>query len=90
MREVVVRGAPQQGSNPLRAASWLLLSMSIGISACTSDQRYGAVQAWQRQNCQKIQDAGERRRCLQQADTDRDRYEQQRESLSPSRSSQEP
>jgi flagellar motility protein MotE (MotC chaperone) len=85
MHEVVVRGAPQQGPKPLRVASWLLLGLVIGVGACTSDQRYGAVQTWQRQNCLKIQDAAERQRCLQQADLSRERYEQERDTLTPAR-----
>lgn len=55
------------------------LCLTLLLSACTSDQRYGAVQTWQRQQCLKINDEGERRRCLQQADTSRERYEQQRQ-----------
>jgi hypothetical protein len=89
MDEVVSPGELQQYPNTWHVAAVLLLGLSAALSACSSDQGYAAVQAWQRQNCQKIQDAGERRRCLQQTDTARDRYEQQREGLSPGRSAQE-
>jgi hypothetical protein len=89
MDEVVSCGSPQQWPSAWHTTAGLLLVMSFTISACSSDQGYAAVQAWQRQNCQKIQDAGERRRCLQQTDTARDRYEQQRERLSPGSSAQE-
>jgi hypothetical protein len=48
-------------------------------SGCSSPQAYGAGQAWQRNECYKINDAQERSRCLASASTSYEEYKRQTE-----------
>ncbi len=59
----------------------------VGVSClhgCSSQQIYGAGQAWQRHECAKINDAEQRRRCMESASTSYDQYK--RETHAPNRS----
>lgn len=51
--------------------------LAVALSACTSQQWYGAGQGWQKNECHKIIDANERSRCLKNADTNYDAYQRQ-------------
>lgn len=56
------------------AAAAALASLAAG---CSTQQAYGAGQAWQRQECSKINDAQERSRCMASASTSYDDYKRQ-------------
>jgi hypothetical protein len=62
----------------------ILLSLA-GISACSSQQAYGTGQAWQRNECNKINDAPERSRCLAGTNTSYEDYKRQQEALRESK-----
>lgn len=47
------------------------------IVGCSSQQAYGAGQAWQRNECYKIDDGAERSRCLASASTSYEAYQRQ-------------
>jgi hypothetical protein len=47
------------------------------LAGCSSQQLYGGGQAWQKTECQKLQDAAERNRCM--ASTNRSYEDYQRE-----------
>lgn len=49
------------------------------FTACSSQQAYGTGQAWQRNECYRINDAQERSRCLSSASTSFDEYKRQSE-----------
>ena len=51
-----------------------LLSM---LGACSSQQLYGVGQAWQRNECFKINDQQERSRCLSSASTSYEQYKRE-------------
>ena len=53
-----------------------LLSVSH-LLGCSSQQLYGAGQAWQQQACSKIIDPQERSRCMASADTSYEEYKRQ-------------
>lgn len=56
------------------AAACLALTLGVG---CSSRQLYGAGQAWQRNECQRLADVQERQRCLAKADTSYEAYRRQ-------------
>ncbi|MDP1900200.1 MAG: hypothetical protein Q8K96_07075 [Rubrivivax sp.] len=41
----------------------LTLAAALLLAACSTQDLYSTAQAWQRQECQKLQDQGERTRC---------------------------
>ena len=49
------------------------------LQACSSQQLYGAGQAWQHQECNKINDTQERGRCMASASTSYEEYKRQAE-----------
>lgn len=57
----------------------LLLALAAAplCVACSSQQAYGAGQAWQRNECYKINEPQERSRCLSSANTSYDDYKRQ-------------
>lgn len=55
------------------------------LAGCASPQSYGAGQAWQRNECYKIDDAQERGRCLASASTSYDDYKRQTENAKRAR-----
>ncbi|MFZ2648987.1 MAG: hypothetical protein WA210_02675 [Burkholderiaceae bacterium] len=57
----------------------LVLCLAGLVQACSTQQAYGAGQAWQRQECNKIIDAQERGRCMASTNTSYDEYKRQAE-----------
>lgn len=55
------------------------LSCIATLQGCSSQQIYGAGQAWQRQECNKIADAQERGRCMASASSSYEEYKRQAE-----------
>ncbi|MDE2372290.1 MAG: hypothetical protein KGN16_25195 [Burkholderiales bacterium] len=55
------------------------LVSAISLFGCSSQQAYGAGQAWQRLECNKIMDAQERSRCMASASTSYEEYKRQAE-----------
>ena len=53
---------------------FVTLSLLFGLAACSGQQVYGVGQAWQRNECFKINDSQERSRCLETADTPYNQY----------------
>ena len=49
------------------------------LAGCSTQQLYGAGQAWQKTECTKIIDAQERSRCLASTNTSFDEYQRQRD-----------
>ncbi len=47
------------------------------LQACSTQQAYGAGQAWQRQACNKIDDAQERARCMASASRSYEDYQRE-------------
>jgi hypothetical protein len=50
------------------------LSLSSLLASCSNEQVYGVGQAWQRNECFKINDSQERSRCLETANTPYSQY----------------
>ena len=63
-------------SRLLLASGWL---MACVLQACSSQQLYGTGQAWQRQECNKMNDTQERGRCMASASTSYEEYKRQAE-----------
>jgi hypothetical protein len=61
------------------AAVAVTVMATAWLHGCSSQQVYGAGQAWQRQECNKIIDARERERCMKSASTSYDEYKRQAE-----------
>jgi hypothetical protein len=53
--------------------------LTLALHGCSSQQVYGAGQAWQRQDCTRINDAQERNRCMARASTSYEDYKRQAE-----------
>lgn len=53
------------------------VSCAASLMACSTQQAYGAAQAWQRNECFKINDAQERGRCLASTSTSYEDYKRQ-------------
>lgn len=56
----------------------VLLLVGAG-QGCSTQQAYSAGQAWQRQECNKIQDAQDRSRCMDSTQTSYEDYKRQSE-----------
>jgi hypothetical protein len=56
-----------------------LLCAALAAAACSSQQFYGVGQAWQRNECYKINDAQERGRCLASSSRSFDAYQREAE-----------
>jgi hypothetical protein len=68
-----------------QAAPWVALMaalvaalMSAPMAGCSQRQIYQSVQGWQQQECWRIADAAERKRCLASTATSWDDYQRQR------------
>ncbi len=52
----------------------LAAGSALVLVGCSSQQLYGAGQAWQRSECQRIVNAEERNRCMQSTARSHDEY----------------
>jgi len=55
------------------------MGFALFTAACSSQQAYGAGQAWQRLECSKIKDTQERSRCMASSSTSYEEYKRQAE-----------
>jgi hypothetical protein len=53
--------------------------IALATVACSSQQLYAVGQGWQRQECNRIQEAQEWQRCMQSTATSFDEYRRQAE-----------
>jgi hypothetical protein len=67
--------------HPPRLAALTLCCALTGLTGCTTDQFYRIGQAWQRDQCQRIQDHQERARCLAGVRQSPDAYQREVEGL---------
>lgn len=61
-----------------RLPSWLRrlgTAFALVLVGCSNPQLYAAGQAWQRNECQRIQNAEERNRCMQSTARSYDEYQ---------------
>jgi hypothetical protein len=61
----------------MHPSSTLALAATLALVACSSQQAYSIGQTWQRNECYKIGDAAERKRCLDSHSTSFDEYKRQ-------------
>lgn len=54
-----------------------LLIVLGAVSACTSQQRYASGQNYQRNQCERLPDMGERQRCLEKANMSYEEYKRE-------------
>lgn len=55
--------------------------VGLTVGGCSSQQLYGAGQAWQKTECQRLPDAEQRARCLKSSATSFDEYQRQAAAL---------
>ena len=55
----------------------VVLAFTFIAQACTSQQLYGSGQAWQRQECNKINDSQQRAKCMESAAKSHDEYQKE-------------
>jgi hypothetical protein len=55
------------------------------VAACSTQQVYGAGQAWQKAECSRIVDAQERSRCMASTNTSYEEYKRQQEAARAAR-----
>jgi len=64
-----------------RQPTWGLLcaagAIAIAASGCTTRQTYNAMQAWQRNECNRIVEQSEHERCLARTTTSYEDYQRQ-------------
>jgi len=48
--------------------------IALGAVGCTAQQRYATGQNYQRNQCERLPDMGERQRCLEKANMSYDEY----------------
>jgi hypothetical protein len=61
----------------MRLLTVLTFAFASALGACSSQQLYGAGQAWQRNECTRIPDVDQRQRCFQSTATSFDEYQRQ-------------
>lgn len=61
----------------MRLLTLVTFAFVAALGGCTSQQLYGAGQAWQRNECTKIPDPEQRQRCFQSTATSYDEYQRQ-------------
>jgi len=64
-------------SSPARTALVANLLLAGVVQGCSMQQVYGAGQAWQRQECNRINDTEQRSRCMASSSTSYDEYKRQ-------------
>lgn len=81
-----MRTDPGCGRNrrALRGA-WLLsaLMVALAVSSCSWEQAYYATQTWQRNECARLPDAGERERCQSRNSASYDAYRREADDGKP-------
>ena len=55
----------------------IAFALVCAASGCTSEQLYGAGQGWQRNECNRVLDQGDRERCLERANVSQGEYQRQ-------------
>jgi hypothetical protein len=58
----------------IKMANYVFFMLAQLLASCTNEQVYGVGQAWQRNECFKINDSQERSRCLETANTPYSQY----------------
>ena len=53
---------------------WLITLSTASLMACTTQDLYATGQGWKQQECQKLKDLDERRRCEKSTALSYDRY----------------
>jgi hypothetical protein len=72
----------QQKESNVRSSYFLLvLFLAPHLLGCSSQQLYNTGQAWQRNQCDRLLDEQERRRCAASTDTPYDDYKRQSEEV---------
>ncbi len=61
----------------VKTASLFCFAVLVTGTGCSSQQLYGGGQAWQRNECQRIQDSQERKRCMESAALSYEEYQKQ-------------
>ena len=64
---------PPVGNAPTR----VILVVSCLLAACSSRQLYDSAQGWQRNECNRLLDLQDRRRCMESTATSYDDYKRQ-------------
>ncbi|HZY17540.1 MAG TPA: hypothetical protein VFE82_03615 [Ramlibacter sp.] len=59
----------------------VVLALLAALQGCSSQQLYEAGRGWQRDACNKLQDAQERARCMQSADTPHEQYQRESQTV---------
>jgi hypothetical protein len=57
--------------------------IALAVPACSWEQAYYATQTWQRNECNRLPDAGERERCMNRNTTSYGAYRQQADEGKP-------
>ena len=63
------------------ALSTCALALGLVAPGCSTQTMYESTKAWQRNECQKLQDKAERDRCLDRSNASYDSYRQQAEGV---------
>lgn len=61
------------------------VAATLALGACSASQWYGASQAWQRNQCIRLEDTASRQQCLQKAATPYDTYQREAEAAKTGR-----
>ena len=67
------------------AVGIIAILASVVAGGCSSQEVYGAGQAWQRQECSKMTDSQDRGRCMASASRSYDEYKRDAEAAKGSR-----
>lgn len=61
------------------AGLFAVIALTVPASGCSAQQWYGAGQAWQKNECNRIADPQERNRCMSSTQTSYEDYKRQSE-----------
>jgi hypothetical protein len=61
------------------AMNRIALAAVVSLAGCSGPQLYGGGQAWQKTECQKLQDAAERNRCMASTNRSYDDYKREQD-----------
>jgi len=59
---------------------WMIVAVACALAGCSSQQVYATGQAYQRNQCRKLPDAGEREQCLERNDMGYEDYRRRTQS----------